>query len=668
MERLLIKSGEYESSLPFAVGVSLSAGCRTGADIQLGETTDDGPLFATLVNLGGGRVLVADLGMGGVLVNSSPVANQAYDSPIVLTFSDLGLDLHLAIESHRPEASAVPHTFSPEDALPFEQNSSAELSQLAETPLGHPARRPRLHGTVVVLSIIVFLAVIAAGAFVVIRTSHSSIQETQATADAAKPASEMQEANDVQVSPKADAADLLAEGKKLEGEKQTAQAVEKYEQAADLGNAEAWNALGVLTAQEGESKAPVAFGYFSKAAEAGYARGIYNQGLCYLDGIGTAKDQAKAFAMFQQASDLGIPEAMVALAEACETGTGTTADAEKAFQWYQKAADAGNLDAVVALGKAYAEGSGVTRDEAKAAALFEQAAAKDRADAINNLGVLYAKGRGVAKDPDKAKSLYAKAAELGNTEAPDNLKALEQERKPAPSVAESGATRADMRPASSFEEMASTDRANRINKANSGDSDGAKPALTDSAEVSRSPSEQRDDSRVLSFEEAVEKANAGDAYAQAVLSIYYGVGFKTQKDVAKSAAMAMASAKQGHPLGLYRLGVMRQAGAGMQKNEDQGKTLKSQSVKGLNNMQGDPFAMNALATMCYRGEVIRENKPEAARLYALAADQGYAPAQYSYAVCLDRGVGVSKNPDLAKTYLDKAAAQSYPPALAGMPK
>ena len=55
-------------------------------------------------------------------------------------------------------------------------------------------------------------------------------------------------------------------------------------------------------------------------------------------------------------------------------------------------------------------------------------------------------------------------------------------------------------------------------------------------------------------------------------------------------------------------------------------------------------------------------------LSIIETGNSYAPAQYSYAVCLNQGLGVDKDADLAKRYLDKSAAQFYPPALEGMPR
>ncbi|MFZ4775985.1 MAG: hypothetical protein ACOYM3_11505 [Terrimicrobiaceae bacterium] len=692
MDKLVIKCGEYKTKLTFPQGGSLSAGCRTGADIQLGDATDDGPLFVTLVNLGGGKVQVADLMMGAVLVNSTTVMSQAYDSPIILTLSDLGVDLHLAVEPEPLKISVLPPVPSLADGLPPVPNSTTGLPPLPAKPVAGPdlppvpssglpavpghaaphlpaksASSPRRQKVIVFTAVGTVLLAMVAGAIVFFHRPASkvtssaqqqaapTINSTPASVSTQEPPPAKAEASNV-IAPEVNNVERsLAEGKKLEDGKQIAQAIEKYKQAADLGNAEAWNVLGILTMQGGDSKASEAFGYFSKAADGGHPRGIYNLGLCYQDGVGTASDSSKAVGLFQKASDLGIPEAMIALASAYETGIGTSSDADKAFQWYQKAADAGDIDANVALGKAYAEGNGVTRDEAKAATLFEQAAAKDRADAINNLGVLYANGRGVAKDPAKAKSFYAKAAELGNAEARDNLKSLENESTQKAKSTPPEATTGSQSPTMPISPVAEPRAALAV-------------APSASAKRKSDSSEQITASSLMPFTDALEQADAGDAYAQAVVSIYYGLGYKTEKDIAKSAAYALKSAAQGHPLGIYRVGSMRQSGEGMDKDEAQGRTLKSKAFDGLNSLSGNPYALTALGVMVFRGEGVRQDKAEAARLYRIAADQGYAPAQFNYASCLISGQGTEKDEQKANEYWQAACQQNYPPALSGLPR
>jgi TPR repeat protein len=128
----------------------------------------------------------------------------------------------------------------------------------------------------------------------------------------------------------------------------------------------------------------------------------------------------------------------------------------------------------------------------------------------------------------------------------------------------------------------------------------------------------------LNFESAIVKADAGDAYAQAVVSIYYGLGLGCNKDSIKSKEYAMKSAKQLNPLGIYRLAEMRESGEAMEKNADQAKQLMQKAKIGLQKLSGDPYAMTALAVIYQR-----ENpaSPKARELLIQASDMGYAPAQ-----------------------------------------
>jgi TPR repeat protein len=176
--------------------------------------------------------------------------------------------------------------------------------------------------------------------------------------------------------------------------------------------------------------------------------------------------------------------------------------------------------------------------------------------------------------------------------------------------------------------------------------------------------------RILEFQEALTRAEQGDAYAQAVVSIYCATGYKTSKDMALASKYAMLSARQKNPLGIYRLGVMRETGeGGISPNPQEGAALKEAAFQGLNNsMVGDPYAITALGVMCFRGDGgLTKNPSQAAALYRKAADMGYAPAQYCYSACLYNGQGVQRNPVLAEQYWRLACQQQYPPALKGKP-
>jgi TPR repeat protein len=176
-------------------------------------------------------------------------------------------------------------------------------------------------------------------------------------------------------------------------------------------------------------------------------------------------------------------------------------------------------------------------------------------------------------------------------------------------------------------------------------------------------------SKVLGFTKAYELANAGDPRAQAILSIYYGVGYKTQKDTAKAAEYAMLSAKQRNPLGIYRVAAMMENGDGFEKDVPQAKKLKELAFEGLNSMSGDPYALTALGIMLFRGEGgLNQNREQAVALYRKAADLGYAPAQYNYSAALALGQGIPKSEQESLKWWRRAYEQDYPPAMSGPPK
>jgi hypothetical protein len=175
-------------------------------------------------------------------------------------------------------------------------------------------------------------------------------------------------------------------------------------------------------------------------------------------------------------------------------------------------------------------------------------------------------------------------------------------------------------------------------------------------------------SEVISFTKANQLADSGDSRAQAILSIYYGVGYKTQKDTAKAAEFALASAKQRNPLGIYRVAAMMENGDGFEKNEAEAKKLKEAAFDGLNAMQGDPYALTAIGIMLFRGEGgLRQDREQAVKLYKMAADLGYAPAQYNYSAALALGHGAPIDKETSMRYWRMAYDQEYPPAIQNPP-
>jgi hypothetical protein len=170
--------------------------------------------------------------------------------------------------------------------------------------------------------------------------------------------------------------------------------------------------------------------------------------------------------------------------------------------------------------------------------------------------------------------------------------------------------------------------------------------------------------QILDFVEAKQRADGGDAFAQAVVALHYQLGWKTAKNPELAVKYALASANAGHPLGQFRLGALLRAGEGVPKDEQQGLAYQAASAKGLNKSH-DPYSVTSLAILLFQGKAVaqgvskEERQREAARLYKLAADAGYAPAQFNYAMCAEAGHGMPKDQAIRTEYLKLASAQGY---------
>ena len=384
---------------------------------------------------------------------------------------------------------------------------------------------------------------------------------------------------------------------------------------------------------EDAGKTAEALEKYKAAAIEGSAEGANAAGVLIMQGECNAEE---AFELFVEASRKNHARANYNAGLCLKDGLGVSADPGRAFEYFQRAAELGNPEAMNELGVAFLEGTVTKIDPTNAFEWFERSAEMGVPSAMGNLGTMYARAQGVLKNLDKAREWYQRAIVAGDSTSRENLEIL----------------------VASDEENFETPQTAAPSRENSEES----PPCSEEDTV------EGESNKVLPFNAATEKANARDAYAQAILSFYYGLGYKTEKNTELSAEYAMKSASQGHPLGIYRLGTMRQTGEGMEKNEAQGRALKAKAFDGLNKMAGDPYAITALGIMLFRGEGTSQNRSESARLYRLAADMGYAPAQFNLSACLTAGQGVQKNPEAAQAYWRAAYSQAYPPAMSGPPQ
>jgi TPR repeat protein len=106
------------------------------------------------------------------------------------------------------------------------------------------------------------------------------------------------------------------------------------------------------------------------------------------------------------------------------------------------------------------------------------------------------------------------------------------------------------------------------------------------------------------------------------------------------------------PEGAFDLGVRYYTGEGMPQDHREAARLFR-----LVADQGYAEAQNNLAICYAKGEGVPQNPSEAARYIRLAADQGHAQAQFNLALCYAKGEGVPQNLGEAARYYRLAADQ-----------
>lgn len=136
----------------------------------------------------------------------------------------------------------------------------------------------------------------------------------------------------------------------------------------------------------------------------------YILGRCYLDGIGTDKDEAKALDLFERAASQGVSEALADLGLIYINGLGVEKDIAKAVQYLEQASNKNIARATDYLGWTYMN----KKDYSRAYDLYKRAADAGYSGALNHLGHLYEKGYGVDRDLTKAFEYYMEAAKKGN--------------------------------------------------------------------------------------------------------------------------------------------------------------------------------------------------------------------------------------------------------------
>lgn len=203
----------------------------------------------------------------------------------------------------------------------------------------------------------------------------------------------------------------------------------------------------------GKTDYAMAFEWYLKAADKGYASAQYHLGRMYENGWGVKKNDEKAQKWYQKAADgydeegiaalkalkhkLDLERRMMSAKSSPFSAEENYAKAqefngrkeyEQAFQLFLLSADQGFGPAQSQVGLMYLEGKGIGSDYLIGAEWLMKAADQKVADAEYMLGVLYQKGEGVSQDEKKGLSLIQRAAKRGHEDAKYYLESLNREK------------------------------------------------------------------------------------------------------------------------------------------------------------------------------------------------------------------------------------------------
>ena len=156
--------------------------------------------------------------------------------------------------------------------------------------------------------------------------------------------------------------------------------------------------------------------YFRRAAELGNRDAQNYLGVLYQGGLGVGQSWDEAAKWYRKAADQGDQYGQYNLAICYRAGLSVEADDEEAKKWYRKAAEQGHLEAQKDL---YLMLEYV--DDAEASKWCRMAAEQNDAEAQYHMGMFCEQGRGVPFHPAGAVKWYTKAAEQGNQYAQFDL-------------------------------------------------------------------------------------------------------------------------------------------------------------------------------------------------------------------------------------------------------
>lgn len=429
-------------------------------------------------------------------------------------------------------------------------------------------------------------------------------------------------------------------------------------------------------ASEAEKRQAVAL--YRQAAEKGHPAAMFNLGVSYEEGDGVESDVGEAVRWYLLAAEAGNTAAMFNLGNNYRIGRGVPRNLNRAFELYRKAADAGNTDALINLGVAYERGEGTPVDAGKAVECYKRAATAGSSSAAYNLALCYRSGVGCEKSEELFRYWLEKAAAGGAEDAAGLLNEVHDETTGDVETLYRRACEYDYGKGGSKPDKAAAARLYR----QAAEKGYAPAQLNLGVAYEYGEGVPRDMREAVRWYTAA--AKSGNAMAQCNLGYCYYAGSGVPKDLNKAISWYRRAADNGSARAYNNLGYCYEHGEGVQKNLKRafdcyktaaikgdvdgagnaawcyesgiGVTIDlvrarewyaigrekgvERAARGYERVEGKLMACSAAATELYRkgckfdfGEDCKPNRGKAMELYARAAREGCAPAQYNLGVC-----------------------------------
>jgi TPR repeat protein len=167
-------------------------------------------------------------------------------------------------------------------------------------------------------------------------------------------------------------------------------------------------------------------------------------------------------------------------------------------------------------------------------------------------------------------------------------------------------------------------------------------------------------------------ADSGNFKAQYRLGLLYSSGGALPKEIGKARHYLSLAAKAGDRDAAGRLASLEHPGLPASPFEQAemlasgGRQAEAAAIYQKLAESGDAHAQTRLAWMYEAGQGVERDLDEAGRRFLQAGQAGDAEAQYALAVMFKTGKGQPLDADQAMQWLQRSAAQKYPPAVAAL--